>query len=60
MDFAVSAAHEVKLKESEKRDKFQDLARELKKWWNIRMTVLPIVMCSLGTVTEGLVNELEN
>ena len=29
VDFAVSADHWVKLKESEKRDKYQDLAREL-------------------------------
>ena len=29
-DFAFSADHRVKLKENEKRDKYQDLARELK------------------------------
>ena len=31
VDFAVPADHEVKLKESKKRDKYLDLARELKK-----------------------------
>ena len=31
MDFAVPADHRVKLKESEKKDKYLDLARELKK-----------------------------
>ena len=31
MDFAVAADHRVKLTESEKRDKYPDLARELKK-----------------------------
>ena len=31
MDFAVPADHRVKLKENEKRDKYLDLARELKK-----------------------------
>ena len=31
MDFAVPVDHRVKLKESEKRDKFLDLARGLKK-----------------------------
>ena len=30
VDFAVSADHRVKLKESEKKDKYLDLARELK------------------------------
>ena len=31
VDFAVQADHKVKLKKSEKRDKYQDLSRELKK-----------------------------
>ena len=31
VNFAVPADHKVKLKESEKKDKYQDLARELKK-----------------------------
>ena len=31
VDFAVLADHKVKLKESEKKDKYLDLARELKK-----------------------------
>ena len=31
MDFAVPANHTVKVKESEHRDKYQDLAWELKK-----------------------------
>ena len=31
LDFAVPADHRIKLKESEKKDKYLDLARELKK-----------------------------
>ena len=31
MDFAVPADHRIKLKECEKKDKYLDLARELKK-----------------------------
>ena len=31
VDFAVSADHRVKLKESEKRDKYLEIAKELKK-----------------------------
>ena len=31
VDFAVPAHHRIKLKECEKRDKYLDLARELKK-----------------------------
>ena len=32
VDFDLPANHRVKLKESEKRDKYLDLARELKKY----------------------------
>ena len=34
-DIAVLADHRVKLKECEKKDKYLDLARELKELWNM-------------------------
>ena len=55
MDFAVLADHRVKLKESEKRDKYLDLAKELKKLWNLKVTVIPVVIGTLGKDTKGLV-----
>ena len=27
--------------------------------WNVELTVIPIVICALGTVTKGLVQGLE-
>ena len=54
VDFAVSVDHRVKLKESDKKDKYLDLAGELKKLWNIKVTVLSIVIGALGTVTKGV------
>ena len=33
VDFAVTADHRVKLKESKKKDKYLDIVRELKKNW---------------------------
>ena len=60
MDFAVPVDHKVKLKESEKKDDYQDLARELKKLWNMKVTVIPIVIGTLGTVTKRLVQGLED
>ena len=35
VDFAVPADHRINLKKSEKKDKYLDLAKELKKLWNI-------------------------
>ena len=57
MDFAVAADHRVKVKECEKRDKYVDLARELKKLSNMKLTIIPIVISALGTVTKGLVQD---
>ena len=60
VDFAVPADHRLKLKECEKKDKYLDLARELKKLWNMQVTMIPIVIGAFGTVTKGLLKELEN
>ena len=38
VDFAVPADHRIKLKECEKKDKYLDLAWELKKLWNMKVT----------------------
>ena len=48
-----------KLKECEKKDKYLNLARELKKLWNMKVTIIPIVIGMFGTVTKGLLKELE-
>ena len=47
-DFAFPADHRVKLKEREKRVKYLDLARELKKTWKIKVRVIAIVTGALG------------
>ena len=60
VDFAALADHRIKLKECEKRDKYFDLARELKKRWNMKVTILPIVIGAFGTVTKGLFKSLED
>ena len=48
------------LKECEKRDKYLDLARELKKPWNMKVMIVPIVTGAFGTVTKGLLKGLED
>ena len=37
-------------KEQEKMDRYQDLARELKRLWKVETKVIPIVVGALGTV----------
>ena len=60
VDFAVLADHRINLKESEKKGKYLDLARELKKLWNMEVTIVPIVIGALGMVTKGLLKGLED
>ena len=55
--------HRVKLKECEKMYKYLDLARELKKTnklWNMKVTIIPIVIGALDTVTKRLLQGLED
>ena len=54
VDFVVPAGHRIKAKESEKKDNYSQLDRELKKLWNMKMTIIPTVISTFGTVTKGL------
>ena len=46
VNFAVPADHRIKLKEREKKNKYLELASELKKnkRWNMNVTIIPIVI----------------
>ena len=59
MDIAVPADHRVKLKEIKKKSKYLNFAREVKKLWNMKVTVITIIIAALDTVTKRLVKELE-
>ena len=53
--FAVLADHKEKIKENDMREKYLGLVRELKKLWNMKVTVIPIAIGPLGTVLKSLV-----
>ena len=48
------------MKEGEKKDNYLDLAWELKNLWNIKVTIIPIVISAFGTVTKRLLKGLED
>ena len=54
LDLAVPADYKVKIKWNKKRNKYFDLARELKKIWHMKVTVVPIVIGTLGMIPKGL------
>ena len=50
IDLAVPGDARVELKEKEKIDKYQDLAKELRKLWKVKTRVVPIVIGALRTI----------
>ena len=60
MDLGIPVDHRIKLKESEKKDKYLDLARELKNLWNMKVTIIPFMIAAFGTVTKGLLKGQED
>ena len=59
VDFVVPANHRINVKECEKKDNNFDLASKLKTRENNEVTIMPIVIGALGTITKGLLKGLE-
>ena len=49
-----------KTEKSEKKDKYLDLARELRKLWNMKVTITPILIGAFSSVSTGLLKGLED
>ena len=56
VDIADPADHRINLKEYEKKEK----CLELKKLWNMKVTIVPVVNGAFGTITKGLLKGLED
>ena len=52
VDFAIPLDPLVVEREQQKIEKYQDLAREIKKMWNTKVAVIPIVVGSLGSISK--------
>ena len=48
IDVAIPEDSGVKEKEAEKVERYQDLARELRRMWEVKTKVVPIVLGALG------------
>ena len=59
MNFAILVDHRVKIKENKKREKYLNLARELKRLWNMKVIVIPLVAGILGIISKYLESGLE-
>jgi hypothetical protein len=54
IDIAVPGDVRIEGKEDEKIDKYGDLCRELKRLWDVRCTVVPVIVGALGTIPKRL------
>ena len=52
MGFTVQVENRRKIKESGKIDKYLDFVREMKKLWNLKVTVILIVIDAPGTIAK--------
>ena len=59
VNFALPTDHKGKIKEIEERDKYLDLARELRNLCNMKLMVLPTLIGVLGTVPKVSERRLE-
>ena len=50
----------VKLNKGEKKDKYLIFPRETKRVWDMKMSVIPILVAALGTFPNGLLKRLED
>ena len=57
--FAIPYDSKIELKEQEKIEKYQDLRRELKKIWNMKVNITPIVIGAMGAIPKKLRKRLE-
>ena len=60
IDFAIPYDTRFNSKEVEKIEKYKELAREIKKLWGIRVTLIPIVIGAFGTTPKILKKILED
>ena len=58
VDFAVPEDQRIKISQQSEIENYQDLKRELKMLWNLKIPVVPIVIGALGTILKSLEKHL--
>ena len=59
IDFAIPYDSKIELKEQEKIEKYQDLRREVRKMWNMKVNITPIAIGTMGAIPKKLLKRLE-
>jgi hypothetical protein len=56
---AIPANRNVVQKESEKKLKHKNLSIDIRRMWNLKCTIIPVIIGATGRVTRGLRKHLE-
>ena len=59
VDFTIPYDMEIMEREVDKITKYQDLGRELKRLWNVKTEIVPVVIGALGSMVKDLGHWLE-
>ena len=59
IDFAIPIDQNVKKKEAEKLDHYEELAAEIRKMHHVSVNILPLVIGALGVVTDNVKSNLK-
>ena len=59
MDVAIPADRNVVQKEAEKKLEYKSLCIEVKQMWNLKCTIIPVIIGATGIVTRSLRKNLE-
>ena len=54
INMTVPCDKNVSIKEMEKKSRYKDLEIEIKRMWNMKTEVVPIVIVALGTIRKGM------
>jgi hypothetical protein len=60
IDVAIPGDRNVIKKGAEKILKYEDLIMEIKRMWNVKATVVPVIIGATGTISESLTQYLSN
>ena len=58
VDLAVPEDHRIKISQQSEIENYQDLKRELKMLWNLKISVVPKVIGALGAILKSLEKHL--
>ena len=56
---AIQADRNVVQKEAEKKLKYKSLCIEIQRMWNLKCTIVPVIIGAIGTVTRSVRKHLE-